>query len=491
MRTDLKIGIVTGLVILVAVVAYLVFTDSDTPSPEGDTVRQTGAQDTENDVVVRTDRGTRGDSPRSVDVVVAPPHTEEVRPITPRVITPRVIPPAPSPVPAPVVGESREPRTEADGGEEPRLIIPTPVRTPPALPTPAPTPVPSESNATGGRDTIVALTPRVDPSPAPSWPAAPTPTPVPSPLRGPDPSGGLIDMSVSLEPIGAGSAPPPGMAPVGMGTIVPGSVSSSAGGEYVVQEGDLLWSISERLLGHGKHWELIAKANPSINPNALSPGTRLKIPALPGEAPRPAAGTPGTPEGTIARSPSGQRVYVVKEGDAGFWGIAAKPEVYGDGRLWERIKNANPDIDPTSLKIGTQLVIPPPPGADAATGATSGSTRTDRSAMDASNPSPTAVAPTDTVPGRYIVQDGDAGFWGIARKVYGDGALWPAIEKSNPGADSSRLKVGQVLIVPSKLEAQRLAGVRSGTSTSSGGSTPTPVPVAPPSGGGLGGGGYF
>ena len=47
----------------------------------------------------------------------------------------------------------------------------------------------------------------------------------------------------------------------------------------------------------------------------------------------------------------------------------------------------------------------------------------------------------------YVVQEGDT-LAKIAERFYGAGAGWSAIEKSNPGLEPNRLKVGQKLVIP-------------------------------------------
>ncbi len=54
------------------------------------------------------------------------------------------------------------------------------------------------------------------------------------------------------------------------------------------------------------------------------------------------------------------RVYIVAEDDVGaFSGIAQK--VYGDAKYWRLIAEANPGVDPRTLKPGDELFIPPLP----------------------------------------------------------------------------------------------------------------------------------
>ncbi|MHC4985583.1 MAG: LysM peptidoglycan-binding domain-containing protein, partial [Planctomycetota bacterium] len=113
--------------------------------------------------------------------------------------------------------------------------------------------------------------------------------------------------------------------------------------------------------------------------------------------------------------------YRVVEGDQGFWGIAKK--LYGAGRYYYLIAEANPDVDPTRLRAGQVLRIPPLPRevssadteADALAGAPRGSTT-------------------------YTVEAGDAGFWGIAKKEYGAGKYYYLIAEANPDANPARLQ---------------------------------------------------
>ena len=81
--------------------------------------------------------------------------------------------------------------------------------------------------------------------------------------------------------------------------------------------------------------------------------------AAPLETGNDAAVTTTAPAGPKEAGPDGNRVYVVVEGDTGFWGIAEK--VYGHGKHWPLIQRANPSASPTGLYPGQKLIIPPPP----------------------------------------------------------------------------------------------------------------------------------
>ncbi len=54
--------------------------------------------------------------------------------------------------------------------------------------------------------------------------------------------------------------------------VVPGEQS------YVVEEGDTLWSIAERLLGDGQRWRDIVEMNPGLVPEELHAGQTLSLP---------------------------------------------------------------------------------------------------------------------------------------------------------------------------------------------------------------------
>ncbi len=50
------------------------------------------------------------------------------------------------------------------------------------------------------------------------------------------------------------------------------------GGEYIVQRGDTLWSISQAQYGTGQRWRDIVNANPGLVPERMAVGQKLRIP---------------------------------------------------------------------------------------------------------------------------------------------------------------------------------------------------------------------
>ena len=222
---------------------------------------------------------------------------------------------------------------------------------------------------------------------------------------------------------------------------------------YVVKEGDRgFWGISQTVYGDGRYYVLIEKANPDKKAERLQPGDKLVIPPLPTRASDAERRTE-----VLTGAPAGSTTYTVQEGDAGFWGISEN--VYGNGKYFHLIERANPGVDPTRLRVGQVIAIPPK------TSATSGSSTSGATGGGTTGDGPSLSGDQRT----YTVQSTDsAGLWGIAKSLYGDANLYPAIEAANPGLDSTQLTPGQKIVVPSKAEAQRMVG-STGSSPSTGG----------------------
>ncbi len=120
---------------------------------------------------------------------------------------------------------------------------------------------------------------------------------------------------------------------------------------YTVKENDSLWTIADAWFGDAGRWELIAKANPLIDPDRLKPGQVLRLPPKNADRHRPerrrlSANEPNT--------------YTIRSGDS-LWRIAKAH--YGDETKWSIIYDANRATigrDPAKLSVGTRLHIPPP-----------------------------------------------------------------------------------------------------------------------------------
>jgi len=124
---------------------------------------------------------------------------------------------------------------------------------------------------------------------------------------------------------------------------------------YTVRKGDGgFWGIAKIVYGQGRHWPLIARANPSVDSSALQPGQKLLIPPLPGG--KKPVKQPANKTAPKVAATGGN--YTVQAGDdRGFWGIAEK--VYGDGKYVYLLVEANPQVDPSKLQVGQKLVVPP------------------------------------------------------------------------------------------------------------------------------------
>ena len=115
-------------------------------------------------------------------------------------------------------------------------------------------------------------------------------------------------------------------------------------------------------------------------------------------------------------------MHVVVQGDT-LYGIAV--EHYGSAKFVGAIEAANPGIDPGALRIGDRIVLPAP--------------EPDKPA-----------APQPKRSKIYLVNKGDT-LIGIARKVYGDAAMYPKIYEANKDVLSSlnaRLYIGMRLRLP-------------------------------------------
>jgi len=111
---------------------------------------------------------------------------------------------------------------------------------------------------------------------------------------------------------------------------------------YMVEKGDFLSKISglEEVYADPMKWKRIYRANKDVidgfaDPNLIYPDWELVIPR------------------------DWPRAYTVKEGE-NLWMIAKRWEIYGDGRMWTEIFEANGDVlsDPNMIRPGQTLTIP-------------------------------------------------------------------------------------------------------------------------------------
>ncbi|HUU83452.1 MAG TPA: LysM peptidoglycan-binding domain-containing protein [Phycisphaerae bacterium] len=115
---------------------------------------------------------------------------------------------------------------------------------------------------------------------------------------------------------------------------------------HTVERGDTFSILAEVYYGSQGHTNFLIQANPQVkDPNRLLVGTVINIPPLD----RPARTPP---------APAGEGTYLVQEGDS-FYGIAR--EALGDANRWQELLALNSSVvdgDPTNLRPGQVLKLP-------------------------------------------------------------------------------------------------------------------------------------
>lgn len=171
------------------------------------------------------------------------------------------------------------------------------------------------------------------------------------------------------------------------------------------------------------------------------------------------APAPGVPPVTPAVQIPLQR-HEVKEGDT-LYRIAVK--YYGDGKLWEKVRDYNKDkVSGGGLREGVTLMLPPKdvllgkpyvPQAQTGPGPTTIVMDGNRgNSQDPAKAPKAADAPKASGDYReYIVKDGDT-LVGISRKMLNSGKRYNEIIEANKGtlSDPEALTVGMKLRIPAK-----------------------------------------
>ena len=130
--------------------------------------------------------------------------------------------------------------------------------------------------------------------------------------------------------------------------------------EYVVQPGDTIGHISQRLWGTVKYASRILEVNPGVDPSALKVGSTLILPAIEG-APRVSSTRDGAEGAESQPGPAGPArpggTYTTRAGDS-FERIAKR--VYGTIERWPDIwvKNLAKVPDADRIPPGTVLQLP-------------------------------------------------------------------------------------------------------------------------------------
>lgn len=214
--------------------------------------------------------------------------------------------------------------------------------------------------------------------------------------------------------------------------------ATNGGTRHVVQRGETLQSISFQHYNTHHRWQDIARAN-GVDPMALMPGDELTIPALQGVITE-------ADHGTTRAAAGGSRSYVVQRGDS-YYTIAR--DQLGDATRWQELQSLN-NIDAYDLIPGTTISLP---GGSSQPRTTAGA----RQRRDIP-----AGARTHTVrQGEYLSD--------IALEHLGRASRWRAIAEANNISDPTKVRVGDVLIIPAT------AGGSSAAPSSTGGGSSRPA----------------
>ncbi len=373
MRTEAKLGVVLGAVLVIGASWYFFQRQTDTPlefvpdAPPSELASRTGepAPQSTND-----ESGSREREPEVAPVPSAKsPATPDSRPAL------TVLPvkdPAMPVAPAAEDADPASPRTESEltdplapvdlrGNEtvraNRRLVLPDT----PTAPAESGIPIPSVELA------------RSDTS-------DPEPTPVPAPVPEAPAAGEDLDLRTPRTLIGA-TTPKPEAAKAPTTRPAPTPTTSKRRGasptfaEHVIKSGDSLAILSETHYGSQGYVGALLAANPQIkNPNKIFVGTKIRIPpksSVVGRAAAPgAASTPGR-RGASGRSgtvpPVASGMYRVKSGET-LYGLAGRH--YGSGERWRSLLKLNRDLvdgDGRNLRAGQLIRLPAvlPDGAEA------------------------------------------------------------------------------------------------------------------------------
>jgi nucleoid-associated protein YgaU len=189
-------------------------------------------------------------------------------------------------------------------------------------------------------DALLGLSVPDDPMPDPADVAAPS-----EPAKG---DAGMAGPAIDLP--ASPARPAPAVAPRPVDRPAPAAPAPPPTIEYTVKVNDTMVSIAEQWFGDASKWDLIAKANPLVDPNRLRVGQTLRLP------PKDASREQGAERAAAVPIP-----YVVKSGDT-LTRIAG--QYYGNSGMWRIIYDANRSAigdDPNALRVGVRLTIPPAP----------------------------------------------------------------------------------------------------------------------------------
>jgi len=136
---------------------------------------------------------------------------------------------------------------------------------------------------------------------------------------------------------------------------------SAALEKHRVQSGDTLAALAIQYYGSERYTQFLIDANKQLaNPNRLKIGDVVNIPAAPerANASRQTTTPRSTTGGAAPAQPTGRRTYTVQSGDS-FYAIAR--DQLGDAGRWNELFELNRQLvggEPTALRVGQVLVLP-------------------------------------------------------------------------------------------------------------------------------------
>ncbi len=122
--------------------------------------------------------------------------------------------------------------------------------------------------------------------------------------------------------------------------------------QHEIQSGDSFAFLADQYYGSQRHAQFLAQSNPSVDPHRMKVGSKLQIPPLP-----EALSTPSAVPGATRPPTLDKNHYQVQPGDT-FYGIAEAK--LGAGGRWREIYDLNKSQvqDPDKLKVGQVLQLP-------------------------------------------------------------------------------------------------------------------------------------
>lgn len=397
MRTEVKVGLVAGVFVIIAALIFLFNKGSESGQTASIPWNVPAAQpESKSDATAASDAQRSSPRPSATKTSDKPRLTRPAPPSTPRPTgrlatkgQPPVATTSPQRTLLPPVASDQ--RTVVTPPAEPPIVAARPPagELPPETPASQPVRWPEAEAGgfmTSGPERASASQPVATLEPQPGQPLRVGPLPRALPLT-PDPSTSLSPVTqpepAATPPATPGVAVPP-RSPDSMREEPAARIRDAAKPKpepmrYTVQESDTLTYIARQQYGDGKYWTKIRDANPGIDPNHLLVGQVLIIPSKeevtgsgtksatagaskPGlvEVAKPPAMTekPAV-EAAAARKPDAKatRTYVVAPGDT-LTTIARN--VLGDGSRWRQIYELNKDKikNPDVLLEGTELKLP-------------------------------------------------------------------------------------------------------------------------------------